>query len=73
MDALERYTKVCLRRVWKVQNFSWWMTSLLHNFRDQDEVQVKLQTALLDYVTSSDKAAASLAEQYVGLPFEDVA
>lgn len=70
-SALERYTEVCLRRVWKVQNFSWWMTSLLHNFGDQDDVQRKLQTALLDYVTSSERGAASLAEQYVGLPYED--
>ena len=70
--GLERYSEVCLRRVWKVQGFSWWMTSMLHNFpNDEDGVQGRLQLAQLDYVTSSRAAATSLAEQYTGLPFEE--
>lgn len=70
--GLERYSEICLRRVWKVQSFSWWMTSLLHNFpNDEDGVQGRLQLAQLDYVTSSRAAATSLAEQYTGLPFEE--
>jgi p-hydroxybenzoate 3-monooxygenase len=69
--ALNRYSEICLRRVWKVMHFSWWMTSMLHNFPgDEDGVQGRLQLAQLDYVTSSRAASESLAEQYVGLPFE---
>jgi len=69
--ALDRYSETCLRRVWKVMHFSWWMTSMLHNFPgDEDGVQGRLQLAQLDYVTSSRAASESLAEQYVGLPFE---
>lgn len=69
---LDRYSEICLRRVWKVQSFSWWMTSLLHNFPDdEDGVRGRLQLAQLDYVTSSRAAATSLAEQYTGLPFEE--
>ena len=69
--TLDRYSEICLRRVWKVMRFSWWMTSMLHNFPgDEDGVQGRLQQAQLDYVTSSKAASTSLAEQYVGLPFE---
>jgi p-hydroxybenzoate 3-monooxygenase len=68
--ALERYSAVCLRRVWKAQRFSWWMTSLLHRFEDHSGFDQRRQIAELDYVTSSPAAAASLAENYVGLPFE---
>lgn len=71
MRTLNHYSEICLRRVWKVMHFSWWMTSLLHNFPDdEDGVQERLQLAQLEYVTSSSVASASLAEQYVGLPFE---
>lgn len=64
------YSQVCLRRVWKAQRFSWWMTSLLHRFDDQSPFDYRRQLAELDYVTSSRAAAASLAENYVGLPME---
>lgn len=70
-QTLDRYSEICLRRVWKVMHFSWWMTSMLHNFPgDEDGVQGRLQLAQLEYVTSSKAASESLAEQYVGLPFE---
>ena len=69
-DALDRYSAICLRRVWKAQRFSWWMTSLLHRFDDQNEFDHRRQLAELDYVTSSQAAATSLAENYVGLPME---
>jgi p-hydroxybenzoate 3-monooxygenase len=69
-DALERYSQICLRRVWKVQRFSWWMTSMLHRFPNEDSTSHHLHLAELDYVTSSRAASTSLAENYVGLPFE---
>jgi len=67
---LEQYSHSCLRRVWKVQRFSWWMTSMLHRFDDDNPFDQRRQLAELDYVTSSRAAAQSLAENYVGLPFD---
>ena len=69
-DLLNRYSEICLRRVWKVQRFSWWMTSMLHRFPDENPFDRRRQLAELDYVTSSRCAAQSLAENYVGLPFD---
>jgi len=65
---LEAYSETCLRRVWRVQHFSWWMTSMLHRFDPADVYQHRLQLAQLQYVTSSTAAATTLAENYVGLP-----
>ena len=64
---LDRYSATCLRRVWRVQHFSWWLTTLLHTFGDQDGYDRRLQRSHLEYVCNSDAAAASLAENYVGL------
>ncbi len=69
-DLLDTYSDVCLRRVWKVQRFSWWMTSMLHRFPDENPFDQRRQLAELDYVTSSRAAAKTLAENYVGLPME---
>ncbi|HZR56618.1 MAG TPA: 4-hydroxybenzoate 3-monooxygenase [Terriglobales bacterium] len=69
-DLLENYSQTCLRRVWKVQRFSWWMTSMLHRFHDENPFDHRRQLAELDYVTSSRAASQSLAENYVGLPME---
>jgi p-hydroxybenzoate 3-monooxygenase len=66
-DLLEAYSQMCLRRVWRAEHFSWWMTSMLHRF-PEDTFQQKLQRSQLDYVVSSRAAASSLAENYVGLP-----
>jgi p-hydroxybenzoate 3-monooxygenase len=66
-DLLGAYSQMCLRRVWRAEHFSWWMTSMLHRFPD-DAFQQKLQRSQLDYVVSSSAAATSLAENYVGLP-----
>jgi p-hydroxybenzoate 3-monooxygenase len=66
-SLLERYSADALRRVWRAEHFSWFMTSMLHRLEDSDEFDVKLQLAQLQYVCSSEKAAASLAENYVGL------
>jgi len=69
-ELLEGYSQACLKRVWRAQHFSWWMTTLLHTFDDDDAYGRRLQLSHLDYVTSSEAAAATLAENYVGLPFE---
>jgi p-hydroxybenzoate 3-monooxygenase len=69
-DLLESYSQTCLRRVWKVQRFSWWMTSMLHRFDDENAFDHRRQLAELDYVTSSRVAQQSLAENYVGLPMD---
>ena len=65
--GLERYSDEALRRVWRAEHFSWWMTSMLHRPEGGDPFDVKLQLSQLRYVCSSGKAAASLAENYVGL------
>ena len=67
-DLLTRYSETCLRRVWKVQRFSWWMTQLLHRFADESPFDHRRQLAELDYLTSSRAASQTLAENYVGLP-----
>ena len=69
-DALRRFTEICARRVWKTQRFSWWMTSMLHRFPNEDSFAHHLHLAELDYVTSSRAASTTLAENYVGLPFD---
>ena len=69
-SLLDKYSELCLRRVWKVQRFSWWMTSMLHLFPDGNLFDQRRQIAELDYVTSSRAASLSLAENYVGLPME---
>ncbi len=67
-DLLDTYSATCLKRVWRAQHFSWWMTSLLHRFPGADDFQQRLQRAQLEYVVNSRAAATSLAENYVGLP-----
>ena len=70
-DLLDRYSGTCLRRVWKVQRFSWWMTSMLHRFPEEGPLRQRLQLAELDYVTTSRAAATALAENYTGLPYDE--
>jgi p-hydroxybenzoate 3-monooxygenase len=65
--GLDRYSETCLRRVWRCEHFSWWMTSMLHRSPDADPFELQLQLSQLRYVTSSEAAARSLAENYVGL------
>ncbi|SPE24666.1 p-hydroxybenzoate hydroxylase [Candidatus Sulfopaludibacter sp. SbA3] len=69
-ERLRRYSEICLRRVWRVQHFSWWMTSILHRFEYGSEFDHRRQLAELDQVTSSRAAAEMLAENYTGLPFD---
>jgi p-hydroxybenzoate 3-monooxygenase len=67
-DRLDAYSATCLKRIWKVQRFSWWMTTLLHRFFDHSPFDQQMQIAELDYVFTSRAASLALAENYVGLP-----
>jgi p-hydroxybenzoate 3-monooxygenase len=67
--GIDAYSEVCLRRVWKAERFSWWMTTLLHRFPAAGGFDQKVQQAELDYLVDSVAAKTSLAENYVGLPF----
>jgi p-hydroxybenzoate 3-monooxygenase len=69
-DRLDGYSDRCLRRVWRAEHFSWWMTSMLHLAPGADPFEQRLQLSQLRYVTSSAAAATGLAENYVGLPYE---
>jgi p-hydroxybenzoate 3-monooxygenase len=66
-SALERYSEDCLRRVWRAEHFSWWMTSMLHRPPEEDPFGWRLRLSQLRYVTTSEAAARSLAENYVGM------
>jgi p-hydroxybenzoate 3-monooxygenase len=70
-NLLERYSETCLRRVWQAQRFSWWMTAMLHRFDSDNAFDQHRQIAELEYVTSSRAAMTTLAENYVGLPWND--
>ena len=67
---LDRYSATCLRRVWRAQRFSRWMTALTHRDEADDDFTRQLQLAELEYLTSSRAASLALAENYVGLPFD---
>jgi p-hydroxybenzoate 3-monooxygenase len=67
-ELLDAYSAICLERIWKVQRFSAWMTSMLHRFDGESEFDRRIQMAELAYVTGSRAASQSLAENYVGLP-----
>jgi p-hydroxybenzoate 3-monooxygenase len=71
MARLERYSDTCLRRVWKVVRYSWYMTALLHRFPGQSAFERNVQLAELDYLLSSRAGRLTIAENYVGLPMED--
>lgn len=68
-SGLESYSETALRRVWKAQRFSWWMTSMLHEFPDHPDFDQRLQDIELAYFLDSEAARTTLAENYVGLPF----
>jgi p-hydroxybenzoate 3-monooxygenase len=67
-DLLEAYSATCLKRIWKAQRFSWWMTQIFHRFPDEVPFDQRRQLAELDYVATSTAAATALAENYAGLP-----
>ncbi|QUG92759.1 4-hydroxybenzoate 3-monooxygenase (plasmid) [Pseudomonas putida] len=71
-DLLEQYSAICLRRIWKAERFSWWMTSLLHRFPEMDAFGRRMQQTELDYYVSSEAGRRTIAENYVGLPYEAI-
>lgn len=71
LDLIQKYSEICLRRIWKAERFSWWMTSILHKFSD-DPFNQRIQEAELDYYTSSPAGRTTIAENYVGLPYESI-
>jgi p-hydroxybenzoate 3-monooxygenase len=68
--GLDEYSDRCLARVWRAQHFSWWMTTMLHTDPGEDAYGAQLRLSQLRYVTTSAAAAASLSENYVGLPLD---
>ena len=69
-EGIDTYSARALRRVWKAERFSWWLTSLMHRFPDSEGFGQKMQEAELDYLVNSAAASTTLAENYVGLPLE---
>ncbi|WP_069861751.1 4-hydroxybenzoate 3-monooxygenase [Pseudomonas citronellolis] len=70
VELLQRYSEVALRRIWKAERFSWWMTSMLHKFPDNDAFTQKMLDTELAYFLDSQAGRTCIAENYVGLPFE---
>jgi p-hydroxybenzoate 3-monooxygenase len=69
-ELLEAYSATCLKRVWRAEHFSWWMTQMLHKSPVADAFDQRMQRAQLEYVVSSRAASQSLAENYAGLPWD---
>lgn len=78
-DCIHQYSPIALRRVWHAERFSWWMSNMLHNYRDMELSDMKSGTfsrfmdSELEYYLSSDLGRTVIAEQYVGLPYEELA
>lgn len=72
LDLLEKYSAICLRRVWKAERFSWWMTSMLHQFPQADGFSQRIAESELDYFIHSQAGRKTIAENYVGLPYEPI-
>ena len=70
-SGLNHYSDACLRRVWKAVRFSWWFTSVTHQFSEGASFEQRVQMAELDYLVGSNAASTALAQNYVGLPMED--
>jgi len=71
-DLLEKYSQIALRRVWKAERFSWFMTNLLHEFSERDAFDKRMQRTDYDYYTTSEAGLKTIAENYVGLPYEPI-
>ena len=72
LDLLDKYSAICLRRVWKAERFSWWMTSMLHQFPQADGFSQRIAESELDYFIHSEAGRKTIAENYVGLPYEAI-
>lgn len=71
-DLLSQYSQLALNRVWKGERFSWFMTHLLHDFQDKSAFDKKMQEADRQYYLGSRAGLTTIAENYVGLPYEKV-
>ena len=69
-EGINQYSEKCLKRVWKAERFSWWMTHLLHRFEGESDFDLKIKQAELAYILGSEAGQTTLAENYVGLPYE---
>jgi p-hydroxybenzoate 3-monooxygenase len=68
--GIDGYSERCLKRIWRAERFSWWFTSIMHNFPDQGAINARLQQAELDYLMHSEAGLRTIAENYVGLPLD---
>ena len=66
--GIDSYSERCLKRIWRAERFSWWFTSIMHNFTELGDINTKLQQAELDYLMHSESGLRTIAENYVGLP-----
>ncbi|MFC7519942.1 4-hydroxybenzoate 3-monooxygenase [Xanthomonas populi] len=71
--VLQQYSSLSLQRVWKAERFSWWMTTLLHTFDDEDAFTARIRSAELDYLLGSEAGRATVSENYAGLPLVELA
>ncbi|GAA3714729.1 4-hydroxybenzoate 3-monooxygenase [Oceanisphaera sediminis] len=71
-ELLEKYSEICLRRIWKAERFSWWMTSMLHDFPENDAFTKRMLQTELEYFVGSEAGRKTIAENYVGLPYEEI-
>ncbi|OWP72849.1 4-hydroxybenzoate 3-monooxygenase [Pseudomonas sp. K2I15] len=72
VELLEKYSQICLRRIWKAERFSWWMTSMLHQFPEADGFSQRIAQSELEYFVDSEAGRKTIAENYVGLPYEAI-
>ncbi len=72
VELLEKYSQICLRRIWKAERFSWWMTSMLHQFPEADGFSQRIAQSELEYFVESEAGRRTIAENYVGLPYEAI-
>ena len=72
VELLAKYSEICLRRVWKAERFSWWMTSMLHQFPEADGFSQRIAESELAYFIHSHAGRTTIAENYVGLPYEAI-
>jgi p-hydroxybenzoate 3-monooxygenase len=68
--GIDSYSARCLRRIWKAERFSWWMTTLMHRFPEDGPITSRFQEAEFDYLLNSHAGSLSIAENYVGLPLD---
>jgi p-hydroxybenzoate 3-monooxygenase len=68
-SGIDNYSDVALARVWKAERFSWWFSSLMHRYPEQNDFDFKMQVAELEFLRSNQAAQKAMSENYVGLPY----